>query len=79
MLTADRLIVEPYSRPPSLIIYDRTRTDMYRQGKVLQIGTKVEDVEVGDMVIFGLYAGIDWQGNKMIRESDCISKIDKWI
>lgn len=79
MLLEDRVIIEPYYGISSAVIHDRTQHDMYRQGIVLQTGVDIDEVRTGDMVLFGLYAGIDIDGKRMIRGSDIMAIIDKWI
>ncbi|ANH51228.1 putative co-chaperonin GroES [Campylobacter phage PC5] len=46
---------------PSLI------DDRQTQGKVLQIGSEVKDIEIGDTVVFGKQHGIDLHKNDKVK------------
>ncbi|RUM74024.1 MAG: co-chaperone GroES [Sulfurovum sp.] len=58
----DRLLVERVEEPTTtasgIIIPDNAKEKPSR-GKVLAIGSDVEDVTVDDIVVFGKYAGTD--------------------
>jgi chaperonin GroES len=58
----DRLLVERVEEPTTtasgIIIPDNAKEKPSR-GKVLAIGSDVEDVNVDDIVVFGKYAGTD--------------------
>jgi len=58
----DRLLVERVEEPTTtasgIIIPDNAKEKPSR-GKVLAIGSDVEDVNVDDTVVFGKYAGTD--------------------
>lgn len=78
MLLSDRIMINPYQRKLR-IIQDRLTPDMYKQATVMEIGTDISDVKVGDKILFGNQAGASMNGSIIIRESDIIATIDEWI
>ena len=75
----DRLLVErieEVSTTASGIIIPDNAKDKPSQGKVIAIGSEVEDVNVGDTIVFGKYAGseitIDNSEYLIMEESDAL-------
>ncbi|MFT7880913.1 MAG: co-chaperone GroES [Sulfurimonas sp.] len=75
----DRLLVErieEVSTTASGIIIPDNAKDKPSQGKVIAIGSEVEDVNVGDTIVFGKYAGseitIDNTEYLIMEQSDAL-------
>lgn len=71
---------------PSRIIVPEVAEEPSRTGKVMACGPDVGDLEVGDMVLFPRYAGVEFVrgedaeefvGLRLMKESDIILKIER--
>jgi len=75
----DRLLVERIeeaSTTSSGIIIPDNAKDKPSQGKVIAVGSEVEEVKVGDTIVFGKYAGseitIDHTEYLIMEQSDAL-------
>lgn len=75
----DKIIVEPEEVPSktvSGIILPEVNKDKFIRAKVLSVGPKVEDIHVGDTVLYDRHAGFEIESEGvMIRELDVQVKI----
>ena len=75
----DRLLVErveEVSTTASGIIIPDSAKDKPSQGKVVAIGSEVEEINVGDTIVFGKYAGneitLDSKEYLIMEQSDAL-------
>ena len=80
----DRLLVErieEMSTTASGIIIPDNAKDKPSQGKVVAIGSEVEEISVGDTIVFGKYAGtevkIEDEEFLIMREDDVLGVIEQ--
>jgi chaperonin GroES len=80
MLQVDRRDPEIISAGGVLIPDETLDKDRPAEGVVISIGPKVEDVKKGDYVIFGKYAGVEYQfgAEKILfmREDEIIATVE---
>jgi chaperonin GroES len=76
----DRVLVardKAESKTPGGIVIPENAQEKTQRGEVLAFGPKVEDLRVGDAVLFGKYAGTDVQGDGqelvLLRADDVIA------
>lgn len=78
----DKLLIEPIVAPDKTeagIIIPESAKDRPNQARVMAVGPKVENINEGELILFGKYAGttfvLDEQSYLLIREQDVIAEI----
>ena len=79
--TANRLLVKPYLEEETTkggIILTSPIDKPVKYADVLQIGPKVSDVRIGDIVVFGKYVAAEANdGLLIIKEDDVLALLNK--
>lgn len=77
----DRVLIEPVEPPSQIgrIVVPDAHKDKPTRGKVGAVGETVEQVKVGDIVVYGKYSGTDIEVNGkevvLMHESDIIAVV----